>query len=107
MNSNDLDQLLNDAFSDHQSIEDQGFSENVMRSLPQRPNHKLRAVILLGCTSLGSLFAYILMGGSHGQSFLRSVFKGLATYQTEGLAMTVGVLMLYTALFLTTSEEIN
>lgn len=100
------DEQLNALLSEQQSIEDDSFTVNVMRSLPARPNHKLRALILLSSTSLGSLCAFYFMGGA-SKAFLRDVFKGLATYQTSGLAMVLGVVLLYITLFVTTSEELS
>lgn len=106
MNEKELDALFSEQLSEQHSIEDNGFTENVMRSLPARPNHKLRTLILLGSTSLGSLAAFLLMGGS-SKNFLREVFMGLSSYQFSGLAMVMGVVLLYTVLFMSTSEELS
>lgn len=106
MNEKELDALFSEQLSEQQSIEDNGFTANVMRSLPARPNHKLRALILLGSTSLGSLAAFLLMGGA-SKNFLKEVFHGLTKYNHGGLAMVLGVLLLYTVLYISTSEEIS
>lgn len=106
MNDHELELLLNEALSDQQLIEDKGFTENVMRSLPAKPNHKLRAAILLTSTSIGSLCAFFLMGGA-SKNALREMFQGLTRYQFGGLAMVLGVVLLYTVIFMSTSEELS
>ncbi|MCR9204015.1 MAG: DUF5056 domain-containing protein [Halobacteriovoraceae bacterium] len=106
MNDNELDALLSEKLSDQQMIEDNGFTENVMYSLPAKTNHKLRALVLLSSTSIGSLSAFFLMGGT-SKNFLREVFQGLTKYNHGGLAMVLGVILLYTVLYISTSEEIS
>ncbi len=100
------DDQLNTLLSDQQSLEDNGFTVNVMNSLPKRPNHKLRAFILLTSTTLGSICALYFMGGA-SKTFLREVFNGLVNYQGSGLAMICGVVLFYATIFVSTSEEIS
>lgn len=102
------DKILDELLSQQQKIEDIDFSSNVMRSLPQRQNQKRRAFILLFSTSLGSLAAlFLLLGEKSTSTFFHEIFEGLTRYQAGGLALTIGILALYTTFFLSTHEEIG
>ena len=101
MNENDLETLLRE----QQDLVDDGFSINVMNSLPKRRSEKSRLLILFASTSLGSLCALLLMGGA-STDFFRQIFDGLATYNPAGLGVAFAIVMLYATLFVTTSEEL-
>lgn len=101
MNDHELDLLL----SQQADLPDDGFSLQVMSSLPKRGSEKTRLLILFGFTSLGSLGALLFMG-STSLEFFKSIFDGLATYNPAGLAVALTIVMLYVTLFITANEEL-
>jgi len=93
MNQEDwLDRELREAAS---YIDDEGFTVRVLQQLPppRRSHDLLRAVILLGMTSLASVLAYVVSGGGRFLSVSLERLAALPALWVFVLALASGLVM--------------
>lgn len=101
MDHDQLDALL----SEQQSIEDQHFTQTVMKKLPNKQFEKRRSFILVLSAILGSLASFLFLYGSTDQLFTE-MFQGLTKYNHIGLLLIVGVLSIYAVIFQISHDEL-
>lgn len=101
MDHDQLDALL----GEQQSIEDNQFSQIVMKKLPNKQFERRRSFILVLSAILGSLASFVFLYGSTDQLFTE-MFQGLTKYNHLGLFMIMGVLSIYAVIFQISQDEL-
>ena len=103
-----FEELLKEESFQQESIPDNNFSVQVMSKVPLRQNNKRRSAILIISSLVGSLLTFFFLNSTNSnQLIFKNMFQVLAHFQITGLAMIAGVLILYAAIFFTSSDDLH